>query len=109
MPPPLPDTTSPYCQARSALPLERLQEIHDGLVSEADAALGPKDLWCGHRVLVADGSTLTAPDTAQNQQVFPQPRSQKPGCGFPIMRLVALLSLATGMLTAWATARHPWA
>jgi hypothetical protein len=86
------------------LPLERLQEIHDGLLSEADAALTPKDLWCGHRVLVADGSTLTAPDTAQNQRVFPQQRSQKPGCGFPIMRLVALLSLATGMLSAWATA-----
>ncbi|HWT83602.1 MAG TPA: IS4 family transposase [Candidatus Methylomirabilis sp.] len=102
--PPPPDTTSPYCQARSSLPLDRLQEIHDGLVSQAEATLVPKDLWCGHRVLVADGSTLTAPDTAQNQRAFPQQRSQKPGCGFPIMRLVGLLNLATGMLNAWATA-----
>jgi len=100
---PPPNTTSPYCQARSALPLERLQEIHDGLVSEAEAALARKDLWCGHRVWVADGSSLTAPDTAPNQQAFPQQRSQKPGCGFPIVRVVALLSLATGLLTAWAT------
>jgi hypothetical protein len=28
---------------------------------------------------------------------------QKPGCGFPIIRLVGLLSLATGLLSAWAT------
>jgi hypothetical protein len=28
---------------------------------------------------------------------------QKPGCGFPIIRIVAFLSLATGLLTAWAT------
>jgi hypothetical protein len=47
---------------------------------------------------------LTAPDTPQNQKAFPQQRSQKPGCGFPTLRLVALLSLATGMLSAWATA-----
>ena len=98
-----PDQNSPYCQARAALPLERLREIHDSVVTEAHAALTVQDLWCGHRVTVVDGSTLTAPDTAENQKAFPQQRSQKPGCGFPTLRLVALLSLATGMLTAWVT------
>lgn len=101
---PLPPTEdSPYCQSRGNLPLERLQEIHEAVCSEARAGLGVKDLWCGHEVLVADGSSLTAPDTPANQKAFPQQSSQKPGCGFPIIRLVALLSLATGMLTAWAT------
>lgn len=100
---PPPDANSPYCQARSTLPLERLQEIHDGLLSEAEAALATRDLWCGHRVLVADGSSFTAPDTPANQRAFPQQRSQKPGCGFPTLRVVALLSLATGLLSAWAT------
>jgi hypothetical protein len=99
---PPPDPDSPYCQARGALPLDRLQEIHDGLCREANAALATRDLWCGHRVFVADGSTLTAPDTAANQKAFPQMSAQKPGCGFPIIRLVVLLSLATGMLSAWA-------
>src|SRR5438105_325062 len=37
-----PDETSPYCQARGALPLERLQEIHEGLVTDADAAIATK-------------------------------------------------------------------
>lgn len=98
-----PDQDSPYCQARGGLPLERLQEIHDGLCAEADQALAAKDLWCGHKVVVVDGSSVTAPDTPANQKAFPQQSVQKPGCGFPIIRLVALLSLATGMLTAWAT------
>lgn len=98
-----PDADCPYCLARGGLPLERLQEIHDGLCAEAQEAVPTKDLWCGHHVLVADGSCVTAPDTPANQKAFPQQKVQKPGCGFPIIRLVALLSLATGMLTAWAT------
>ena len=103
---PPPDQDSPYCQARGSLPLERLQEIHDGLCAQAQDALAAKDLWCGHHVQVADGSSITAPDTPANQKAFPQQSVQKPGCGFPIIRLVALLSLATGMLTAWAIG--PW-
>src|SRR5579864_2120758 len=98
-----PDTTSPYCQARAVLPLERLQQIHDVLVAEAQTTSRSADLWCGRRVLVADGSTITAPDTPDNQQAYPQQSVQRPGCGFPIIRIVALLSLATGMLVSWAT------
>jgi hypothetical protein len=99
--PPVP--TSPYCQARGCLPIERLNEIHEALCAEANQALAPKDLWLGHHVKVVDGSSVTAPDTDANQERFPQQSVQRPGCGFPIIRLVALLSLATGMLTTWAT------
>jgi hypothetical protein len=98
-----PDENSPYCQARAALPLERLQEIHEGLVSEANAAIASKDLWSGHHVFVIDGTTVTAADTPANQKAYPQQSAQQPGCGFPILRLLAFLSLATGLLTAWAT------
>lgn len=101
-----PDEDSPYCQARGSLPLERLQQIHESLCAEARQAVTPKDLWRGHHVVVVDGSSVTAPDTPANQKAFPQQAVQKPGCGFPIVRLVALLSLATGMLTAWAIG--PW-
>jgi len=98
-----PDQASPYCQARAVLPLDRLQQIHESVVAEAHSAIASKDLWCGRRVLVVDGSTVTAPDTPQNQKAFPQQSVQRPGCGFPIIRIVALLSLATGMLVGWAT------
>jgi hypothetical protein len=100
---PPPDETSPYCQARGKLPLERLDEIHHTLVAEAQVALATKDLWCGHRVHAVDGSTVTMPDTPANQKAYPQQSVQKPGCGFPILRLVAFFCLATGFLNAWAT------
>jgi hypothetical protein len=38
------------------------------------------------------------PDTAANQQEYPQPSGQKPGCGFPVMKLAVLFSLASGAL-----------
>ncbi len=98
-----PNTSSPYCQSRAVLPLHRLDEIHDGLLTQAEAMLANKDLWYGRRALAVDGSTVTAPDTPENQKAFPQQASQKPGCGFPIIRIVALLSLASGLITAWAT------
>lgn len=43
------------------------------------------------------------PDTPANQKAYPQQSAQKPGCGFPILRLLAFLSLSSGLLTAWAT------
>jgi len=100
---PPPGTTSPYCQARANLPLERLDQIHHRIVEDADKIIRSGDLWCGRRVLAADGTTVTAPDTPENQQSYPQQSVQRPGCGFPIIRMVALLSLATGMLVGWAT------
>ena len=96
-----PDATSPYCQARARLPLERLDAIHDAVVQEAEAGLRKQDLWYGHRVRVVDGTTVTLPDTPRNQKRYPQQSVQKPGCGFPIVRLVALFSLATGLISAW--------
>jgi len=58
-----------------------------------------KNLWCGRRVLAADGSTFSMPDTAKNQARYPQPSSQRKGCGFPIAGFVAIICLATGALT----------
>jgi hypothetical protein len=46
------------------------------------------------------------PDTAANQAEYPQSRSQKPGLGFPIARVVALLSLASGAVLDLAMGRY---
>ena len=73
---PPPDENSPYCQARGGLPLDRLQQIHDDLVAEAEAGSSTKDLWCGRRVVVVDGCTVTAPDTPPNQKAYPQQSEQ---------------------------------
>jgi len=63
----------------------------------------PKEwLWHGRQVKLVDGSTLSMPDTAANQERFPQNRSQKAGLGFPLARLVAIVSLSCGALLDWA-------
>src|SRR6185295_6119286 len=79
------------------------QEIHDAVVAGADRITAAKDLWCSRRVLVADGCTVTAPDTAKNQEAYRQQSVQAPGCGFPILRILAFMNLATGLLTSWVT------
>ena len=60
--------------------------------------MGDSWLWQGRRVVLADGTTVTLPDTEINQDDYPQPASQREGLGFPKMRLVALMCLASGAL-----------
>jgi hypothetical protein len=59
-------------------------------------------LWHGLRPKVIDGTTTSLPDTPKNQRAYPQSASQKPGCGFPLLRLVGVFSLATGVLLDYA-------
>lgn len=88
---------SAYCQARKRLPLEEIKKLYRQLTAKIEKP-GEGTLWHGRKVKVADGSSLSMPDTPQNQKRWPQPKSQKPGCGFPVMRIAALFSLATGVL-----------
>ncbi len=88
--------TGPYCKARQRLPVAVLSCLvrRTGQVAEDHA---PGDwVWKGRRVLLVDGTTVSMPDTAANQHAFPQPVVPKPGLGFPLARLVAVISLATG-------------
>lgn len=90
--------TSAYCQARLRLPLERLHELIGRVARTLEQRMPANARWCGRVVKVADGSTVTALDTPANQKAFPQSPDQKPGCGFPLVRLVVMFSLASG---AW--------
>ena len=49
-----------------------------------------------------DGTGISLPDTKKNQRAYPQPGGQKPGCGFPLLKLVGVFSLATGALLDYA-------
>ena len=92
--------TGAYCQARRRLPIALLHRIWQRMAGRLATAARPDMLWEGLRVAVVDGTTVSMPDTAANQKVWPQPASQKPGCGFPIMKLVAVFALATGAVHA---------
>ena len=87
-----------YCKARAKLPetLLRRLTLQVGAAVEGQAADAWR--WHGRRVLLADGAELSMPDTPANQQAYPQLRNQKPGLGFPRLRLVVLLAFATASL-----------
>jgi len=98
-------TDSAYCQARKRLPLAVFHALLERTAATVrDATAGASD-WFGHRVWVLDGSGFSMPDTPELQRAFGQPGNQKPGCGFPVARWLALFDVATGMLLRSATAR----
>ena len=94
--------TAGYCRARRRLPQEALDVTLARLARKVRAAHGPRGLWFGRPVKVADGSGLSMPDTPENQAVYPQAKGAKPCCGFPVMRVVALFCLGTGVLIGLA-------
>ena len=99
--PPSPDTGT-YCRARAKLPESVLRRLVYAVGDGLEARVPADWLWLGRHVKLGDGSTLSAPDTERNQEAWPQQRAQKPGLGFPILRIVVLLSLATAALCGLA-------
>jgi len=87
---------SAYIQARQRLPKERLEKALAATAQAADRRITPGDHLQGRPVKVVDCSTTQLPDTQANQQRYPQPGGQKPGCGFPVMKFLVLFSLASG-------------
>ena len=53
-----------------------------------------------------DGSTITMPDTPANQAAYPQMKAQKPGCGFPIARILVIFSLSAGTVLEAAIGKY---
>ena len=94
--------TGAYCKARSKLPERFLQRLTLHVGEQVERQAPSCWRWKGRHVFLADGSTVTMPDTVANQQAYPQPRTQKPGLGFPIARIVVLLALATAVVTGAA-------
>ncbi len=93
---------SAYCQARSRLPEELLEKLFGKAAQSLEEKVTIEHLWCGRSVKVIDGSSVSMPDTMENQKAYPQPSSQKVGCGFPIAKIGVLFSLATGAAVALA-------
>jgi DDE family transposase len=88
--------TGAYCTARDRIPEEACVQLARNTGRQVDEDAPRSWRWLGHRVLTVDGSTITMADTAANQTEYPQQPGQKPGCGFPIARIVVVFSLAVG-------------
>ena len=98
--------TSPDCQARARLPLDWLHELIERVGRTLEQRAPAAARWCGRVVKLVDGTTFSAEDTPANQKAYPQPQSQGAGCGFPLIRLVGLFSLASGALLGFATGTY---
>lgn len=92
-----PDTTS-YCEARQRLPEGVIARLVRETARRVDARASDAWLWKGRSVTLVDGTTASMPDSLANQEAYPQSKAQGIGLGFPLVRLVALISLATGVV-----------
>jgi hypothetical protein len=100
---PVSTNTGAYCRARAKVGEGVVRRLTEE-VAERCAAAVPEDWkWLGMNVHLADGTTNSMPDTPANQAEYPQSTSQAAGVGFPLMRVVVLMSLATGMVTGMAS------
>ncbi len=99
--------TGAYSTARDALSEEACRELVRRSGRELEARTPREWLWHGRPVRVVDGTTITMPDTPENQAEYPQARTQSPGCGLPIARVLVVFSLAVG--TVIEAAMGPYA
>ena len=94
--------TGAYCRARAKLSEPVLRRLATEVAAGCEKRVKSKGLWHGRHVYLADGTTVSMPDTEANQEAYPQQPQQAEALGFPIARMVVLLSLATGMVVDMA-------
>ncbi len=90
--------TGAYCKARKRLSLSVLNRLYRRVATHLEEKTENDRVWCGRQVFLGDGTTVLMSDTAENQAAYPQHSTQKDGCGFPLLKLVAIFSLTTGAL-----------
>ena len=95
--------TGGYCQARMRLSEEFLDSVHHEVCRKLNRTSPSGDRWKGMRLKAIDGSSVTLADTSENQALYPQHSSSKPGCGFPIMGIVGVVDLGHGGWEGFAT------
>ncbi len=90
--------TGAYCRARQRLPLAMVRSLVQATGQQTSARTPSAWHWRGRPVRLVDGTTVPLPDTPANQQIYPQPRSQQPGLGFPLCRWLGLMCLGSGVV-----------
>src|SRR6185295_1999755 len=98
--------TGAYCQARKRLPEKFFSDVARQTGRALEAKVASQWLWKQRRVYVYDGSSVSMPDTPENQRAYPQPVAQKPGLGFPLARIAAVFSLACGAVLDLGICRY---
>lgn len=88
---------SSYCAARARLPLVLFAMLFEAVSQRMQEAIAPAaSLLDGRRVLLADSTSFSTPDNASLRRHFRYPPDQRPHCGFPVGKLLAVIDAATG-------------
>jgi Transposase DDE domain len=98
--------TGAYCQARKRLPEKFFLCVARLVGKNLDDQVAPAWLWKGRPVYMFDGTTVSMPDTPENQAAYPQVYNQKPGLGFPIARICTIMSLSCGAVLDMGISRY---
>lgn len=94
---PVPDNnTGSYSRGRGRLPIGFLTAASARINAHLTARIQPEDTYQGHVIKSIDGSSVALDDTEENQSEYPQPSSQKKGCGFPLMGIMGVLNHSHG-------------
>lgn len=94
--------TGPYCKARQRLPVQFIRRVAETVGGTLERSSKVAWRWRGRVVTLMDGTTVSMPDTPDNQRRYPQSGRQAAGLGFPLAQLVGLISLSTGAVRHWA-------
>ncbi len=71
--------TAAYCKARLKLSENMISEITKAVARDTEDQVNAEWLWKGKQVKIVDGSTISMPDTPENQKMYPQVNTQKKG------------------------------
>ncbi len=96
--PALSTSTGAYCRARKRLPLDLITQLVQATSTHLEDRTPTEWRWKNKPVYLIDGTSMTMPDTPENQSRYPQQGGQKPGLGFPICRLLGIVSLSSGAI-----------
>lgn len=99
-------TSGAFSKARGRFPVTILyQALHHSM--KAACARAPRlSLLKGRDIRLVDGTSLRLADSDKNQRRFPQPSGQAKGCGFPVMKVLALFCLRSGAAMNFVTAKQ---
>lgn len=98
--------TGAYCQARKRLPEQFFSSIARLVGRKVEDQSQEQWLWKGRHVYLFDGTTVLMPDTAANQEAYPQTWNQKAGAGLPLARVAAVFSLSCGVILDLGIAKY---
>ncbi len=98
--------TGPYCKARQRLPESIVKSLVKEISKSSESKVPSGWKPYGRALKAFDGTTVKMADTPENQADYPQHGNQKKGCGFPMLRLLAVMSLSMGTVVDYAVGAY---